>query len=335
MDESDSELPQPRDELNVESEGQHQQEIEELKTKQSKQPDQVNSSRDELNVMTRSTSVVTNTSIGSNEAKTTNSHVAQDHAKEIEYFTNHLRQIDNSTIPTERESPRRLRLRKRLPIPTSGMQLVVADTSPSHSNPKEDITEILEEVDQSIYKSSSPRYGDDGIFRNTTFTDKVQYSESSFQGLIHRTTHMPHGYGCKKYNNGCELICGQWVNGIPNGVCLYTSANGDKYRGTWMNGTKHGCGILVRHNDAIYKEIYEEGTRISRVTIRKPSKDKMTTPEVSPTNASTLPMVLRKPEVPRFSKRQSAPAVGSKITSPAAGFPDKLICNSKVCSFFF
>eukprot|EP01060_Flectonema_neradi_P034947 TRINITY_DN6276_c0_g1_i1.p1 TRINITY_DN6276_c0_g1~~TRINITY_DN6276_c0_g1_i1.p1 ORF type:complete len:373 (+),score=55.70 TRINITY_DN6276_c0_g1_i1:31-1149(+) len=322
MDESDGEVAQPRDELNVEADQQPERQEEEAE----ESPRPVISSRDELDVVRRA-SGVTNTSIGSNEAKTTNSHIAQDHAREIAHFTKQLQLLD-TTMPMERENPRKLRMRKRITVPTTSTALIPADRSPSHSS-KEEILEIIEEIDQPIYSASSPRYGADGIFHNTVFTDRIQYSESSFQGLIHKTTHMPHGYGHKKYNNGCELVCGQWVNGIPNGVCLYTFANGDRYRGSWANGAKHGNGILLRHNDAIYRELYEEGTRISRVTVRKPSKDKMTTPEPSPTSASSLPAVSRKPEIPKFTKRQSAPAITSKGISPVGTLPVKPFSFSK------
>ncbi len=51
-----------------------------------------------------------------------------------------------------------------------------------------------------------------------------------------------HGKGLEINPNGNRYV-GYYMNGMPEGVGVFTWRNGENYEGEWRNGMKHGSGM--------------------------------------------------------------------------------------------
>eukprot|EP00755_Sulcionema_specki_P007635 Sspe_Gene.38777::Locus_18703_Transcript_1_1_Confidence_1.000_Length_1759::g.38777::m.38777 len=180
-----------------------------------------------------------------------------------------------------------------------------------------DHSEILDEAvftPEAIFNPDSPRYGEFGLFTNSTYRADVIYPDFTFSGLVHNATRLPHGYGTKTYNNNSALTCEQWINGIPNGKGLLISSNGDKFFGYWLNGHRHGKGVLRRERGGVYVEVYRDGTRVRRVTIEKgPPAPPPPPPPPQPVASSK-----RVSPIPRASSPRTRRASPATARQPAA-----------------
>eukprot|EP01064_Diplonema_japonicum_P027492 TRINITY_DN3987_c0_g3_i1.p1 TRINITY_DN3987_c0_g3~~TRINITY_DN3987_c0_g3_i1.p1 ORF type:complete len:313 (+),score=51.51 TRINITY_DN3987_c0_g3_i1:53-991(+) len=185
-----------------------------------------------------------------------------------------------------------------------------------------------------VYNETSPIYGEYGLFENSKRQIDVQYPTAVFTGLVHSKTGLPHGYGVKRYFNGNILECGHWINGAPNGECLFTTLTGEFYRGPWVNGHKDGVGVLTKPSGGVYEETYKEGVRVFRVCVVKPLR---VSPRVAAPHAVLLPEVspavkAKKPEVPRLSKRSSPQKAAQKQEVPPPPLPLKRKAARKTCA---
>ncbi|KAJ9455710.1 hypothetical protein DIPPA_29256 [Diplonema papillatum] len=185
--------------------------------------------------------------------------------------------------------------------------------------------------DAPLFDPNSPMYGPYSIFRMSSRSENLAYHDCVFTGLVHPVTGLAHGYGTKLHNNGNSMICGQWVNGVPNGESLFVSANKDEYRGSWLNGAKHGRGVLRKANGAVLEEVYDQGVRTSRKVVKEPVlSDDEAYPDVGKRKKQGTtdglispppPGSSRKPGVPRFPHRKASapsPTAASHVAVLAA-----------------
>ncbi|CAI2378828.1 unnamed protein product [Moneuplotes crassus] len=94
----------------------------------------------------------------------------------------------------------------------------------------------------------------------------ITYSDGdSYSGQVKVSTGKAHGYGVRKWKNGC-IYKGEWVDGDKEGHGTQiwgkeTKWAGDQYVGQWLNGLMHGKGLYTWKNGNTYKGEYKNNQR--------------------------------------------------------------------------
>jgi len=113
---------------------------------------------------------------------------------------------------------------------------------------------------QSLTVASST-YGED----RQNVTDKVLLDpygdKGNYNGLILKSTGMPHGRGKMVYDEDQRVYEGEWRHGRWHGFGQAFFANGDSYEGEYRFDQRHGKGVYKWNDGRIYDGMFYEDRR--------------------------------------------------------------------------